>query len=83
MKFYYNSIKLFAVSVLVATNFSCSSDDDSSDSPVLVYGVLILAQLIMTLMLIPMMVAVLLLLIHTYLKEVVKLLLVMVVKLPD
>ena len=38
MKFYYNSIKLFAVSVLVATNFSCSSDDDSSDSPVLVYG---------------------------------------------
>ena len=38
MKFYYNSIKLFAVSMLVATNFSCSSDDDSSDSPVLVYG---------------------------------------------
>ena len=30
MKFYYNSIKLFAVSMLVATNFSCSSDDDSS-----------------------------------------------------
>tara|TARA_B100000768_G_scaffold171355_1_gene178585 strand:+ start:892 stop:2079 length:1188 start_codon:yes stop_codon:yes gene_type:complete len=29
MKFYYNSIKLFAVSMLVATNFSCSSDDDS------------------------------------------------------
>ena len=30
MKFYYNSIKLFAVSMLVATNLSCSSDDDSS-----------------------------------------------------
>jgi hypothetical protein len=29
MKFYYNSIKLVAVSMLVATNLSCSSDDDS------------------------------------------------------
>ena len=30
MKFYYNSIKLFAVSMLVASNLSCSSDDDNS-----------------------------------------------------
>ena len=30
MKFYYNSIKLFAVSILVASNLSCSSDDDNS-----------------------------------------------------
>ena len=28
MKIYYNSIKLLVASMLIATNFSCSSDDD-------------------------------------------------------
>ena len=34
MKIYYNSIKLLVASMLIATNFSCSSDDDQEVIPV-------------------------------------------------
>jgi hypothetical protein len=34
MKIYYNSIKLLVASMLLATNFSCSSDDDQGVIPI-------------------------------------------------